>query len=109
MSTTSIVLVCLTAVVLYTLRREPWRVTYEDESVYDLVREKTSVVVTTFGGESIRGVALESTASYIELGEAAVLGSSGGQVNVRGVMRVPRTNVAYVQDVTSEPLHADTD
>lgn len=109
MSTSQVWIGCVTLVILYGMHlvaktRQP----YVDESHYDLVREKSTTVVTTHQGESIRGVVLESTEAYIELGEAAHLSSGGTQVNARGKMRIPRANVAYVQEVTPAEVHADT-
>lgn len=107
MSTVQVVLVCATVLALYAMRTRPWDVWYEDESVYDLVRDKATTVVTLVTSESIRGVVLRSTKTFIELGEARYLGSSA-QVNMTGTIRIPRTNVLFVQDVTTAESVADT-
>lgn len=98
------VIICLTVLALAVLYLKPWR-DYEDESTHDLVREKSTVVINLLTGDAVRGVVLRSTRTFVELGEGRYLGS-GAEVSTSGVIRVPRTNVLFVQDVTER---ADTD
>lgn len=77
----------------------------KEVDVDDLVHEKSTVVVNLLTGDAVRGVVLRSTRTFVELGEGRYLGS-GAEVSTSGVIRVPRTNVLFVQDVTER---ANTD
>jgi len=101
-----VAIVCFTVLSITLMYFYIGRTHYVDESQYGLVREKSTTVITTLAGESIRGVVTVSTEAYIELAEAAHLTTGGGQVNAKGVVRVPRTNVAYVQDVSPAEMNA---
>lgn len=97
-------IVCFTILVLASMWKQPWR-DYEDESVHDLAHEKSTVMVNLLTGDAVRGVVVRSTRTFIELAEGKYMGSTT-QVNTQGVIRIPRTNVLFVQDVTTaaEPL-----
>jgi hypothetical protein len=111
-STLQLLILCVT--LLFALLIVYWgvlpaRSEDEAEPTYDpFLPDKATVVVSTLDRRSVQGVVIHSTPEYVSLGGAAYT-ESGTEVKMSGVVRVPRTNIALVQDVSTLPLNADND
>lgn len=104
------VIICLTVLIslaMYFVSQHLIPSTHPEEPG-DFCPERATVIINLKPDGALRGVVLRSTETFIELGEGRYI-SSGAEVNTSGRIRVPRTNVLFVQDVTTAEPIATTD
>lgn len=103
-------LICLTVVTVagiiaaaYVYDRPTW-----GEPDNDIVDEKSEVIITLrYNDHSVRGIVTSKSDEFLEL-SGVTYNSNAAQANVGGVVRVPRTNVLFVQ-VLAPQVNATTD
>lgn len=111
MSTVELLIVCLTVLLIVCLYRAPVALAVARTRAHepDLLAEVgQSAVLNTLDERSLRGVVMKSRPEYIELAEVTYSGNGAG-TKMMGRARVPASNIAFVQDVTTESTSGDND